>query len=36
MTILVFKMPECDVVITNIGILDAKKQGVLNTKKEAF
>ena len=27
-TILAFKTPKCDVNITNIGILNAKKQGV--------
>ena len=27
-TILVFKTPKCDLFITNIGVLNAKKQGV--------
>ena len=29
-------MPSSSIVITNIGILNAKKQGVKNAKKEAF
>ena len=29
-TLLAFKMPKCDVFITNIGILNAKKQGISN------
>ena len=27
-TLLAFKTPKCDVFITNIGVLNAKKQGV--------
>ena len=35
-TLLVFKTPKCDLFITNIGILNAKKARRLKLKKEAF
>ena len=34
-TILAFKMPKCSVFITNIGVLNAKKEGVYNAKKRS-
>ena len=35
-TILAFKMPKCDVFITNIGVLNAPKKAFKMPKKEAF
>ena len=35
-TILVFKMPKCDMVISNIGVFNAKNKAFKTPKKEAF
>ena len=34
-TILAFKTPKCDMFINNIGVYNAKKRGILNTKKRS-
>ena len=35
-TLLAFNMPKGSTLITNIGVLNAQQQGVLNVKKEVF